>query len=152
MKAFLIWALLLVPLASSAQEVEADPAQDEAAETTPELIRSGVDVLSLDEFLWVNRLVIVFADSERDPRFIKQMEMLSITPEDLETRDVVVLIDTEPDVDSALRERFHPRDFQLLLLGKDGEIKLRKPSPWSVRELVRAIDKLPLRQEEIGRR
>ena len=122
-KTFLIWALLLLPVASVAQEgEETDPAPAEAVETEPELIRSGVDVLSLDEFLWLNRLVIVFADSERDPRFVKQMEMLSITPEDLETRDVVVLIDTEPDADSALRERFHPRDFQLLLLGKDGEI------------------------------
>ena len=28
-------------------------------------------------------------------------------------------------------------------------IELRKPAPWSVREITRTIDKMPLRQQEI---
>ena len=28
-------------------------------------------------------------------------------------------------------------------MGKDGEIYLRKPAPWAVREITRSIDKLP---------
>ena len=31
----------------------------------------------------------------------------------------------------------------------DGQVKLRKPLPWDVRELTRSIDKMPLRQQEI---
>ena len=30
-------------------------------------------------------------------------------------------------------------------------LKQRKPAPWSVREVTRAIDKFPLRLQEIGR-
>ena len=36
-------------------------------------------------------------------------------------------------------------------MDKDGQVKLRKPFPWDVREISRAIDKFPLRRQEIGR-
>jgi hypothetical protein len=36
-----------------------------------------------------------------------------------------------------------------VLIGKDGRVAQRKPSPWDVREIERAIDKMPLRQQEI---
>ena len=36
-------------------------------------------------------------------------------------------------------------------LDKDGQVKQRRPLPWDVREISRAIDKLPLRRQEIGR-
>ena len=62
---------------------------------------------------------------------------------------MVVLTDTDPAADSALRQTFRPRGFMLVLVGKDGQIKLRKPLPWDVRELSRAIDKSPLRQQEL---
>ena len=42
-----------------------------------------------------------------------------------------------------------PRGFMLMLVGKDGQVYLRKPLPWSVREISRSIDKLPQRQQEI---
>jgi hypothetical protein len=37
----------------------------------------------------------------------------------------------------------------MVLVGKDGQIKLRKPLPWDVREISRVIDKTPLRQQEL---
>lgn len=37
----------------------------------------------------------------------------------------------------------------LTLMGKDGNVKLRKPFPWHVREITRSIDKMPMRQREI---
>ena len=77
------------------------------------------------------------------------MELLAARPEGLETRDVVVLTDTDPKADGPLRKGLHPRDFMLVLIGKDGRVALRKPTPWSIRELSRAIDKMPLRQDEI---
>jgi hypothetical protein len=40
----------------------------------------------------------------------------------------------------------------LTLIGKDGEVKLRKPFPWDVREISRSIDKMPMRQREIRER
>ena len=37
----------------------------------------------------------------------------------------------------------------LVIIGKDGSVKQRKPLPWNVRELSRSIDKMPLRQQEM---
>lgn len=104
----------------------------------------------LAKFIWLNRPVVVFADSPNDPRFIRQMELLAITPEELQSRDVVVLTDTDPAANGPLRQALHPRDFMLVLIAKDGKIALRKPTPWTVRELSRAIDKMPLRLDELS--
>ncbi len=103
----------------------------------------------LSKLQWVSRPLIVFADTAKDPRYIRQMELLSVTPDELAKRDVVILTDTDPGDDSVLRQSLHPRDFMLVLIGKDGRVAFRKPTPWSVREISRAIDKMPLRQDEI---
>lgn len=104
---------------------------------------------TLDPFLWVARPVIVFADTPNDPRFIEQIGLLEARKQELFTRDVVVITDTDPAAGSELRRELRPRGFQLVVIGKDGQVKLRKPAPWSVREITRQIDKFPLRRQEI---
>ncbi len=106
-------------------------------------------LLDLEDFIWVARPVVVFANSPNDPRFIQQMDLLAQRPEDLAERDVIILTDTDPSAQSALRERLRPRGFSLVIIGKDGEVELRKPAPWSVREITRTIDKMPLREQEV---
>lgn len=103
----------------------------------------------LSELLWRARPVVVFADAPQDPRFIEQMERLRARPDALLERDVVVMVDTDPAARSELRKTLRPRGFMLALIGKDGQVKLRKPTPWDVRELTRVIDKMPLRQQEL---
>lgn len=103
----------------------------------------------LSQYLWTNRPLVVFADTPADPRYTEQMEMLLADPDGLTARDVVVLTDTDPAARSPLRQALRPRGFVVVLIDKDGVIKLRKPSPWTVREIGRAIDKTPLRQDEI---
>ena len=104
---------------------------------------------AVESFLWTNRPIVVFADSPADPRFIEQMELLERDETALVERDVVVLVDTDPAAKSDLRTSFRPRGFMMVLIGKDGGVKLRKPFPWDVRELSRVIDKMPMRQQEI---
>jgi len=117
---------------------QADPAQTfEAYET------------SLSAFEWLARPVVVFADSPADPRFQQQLAYLLDGMDALVERDVVVLLDTDPDRRSEIRLQLRPRGFMLVIMGKDGEVELRKPLPWNVREITRTIDKMPLRQQEI---
>ena len=104
---------------------------------------------TLDPFLWVARPVIVFADTPNDPRFIEQVGLLEARKQELFTRDVVVITDTDPAAGSELRRELRPRGFQLEVIGKDGQVKLRKPATWAVRESTRQIDKFPLRRQEI---
>ena len=57
-----------------------------------------------------------------------------------------------PDAKLPLRQRLRPRGFMLVLVGKDGVVELRKPLPWTVREITRSIDKMPIRQREVEER
>jgi hypothetical protein len=120
-----------------------------AQEAGEESLFRPADMTDLSEFRWKKRPVVVFADSENDPAFIEQMEFLEDEVAELTERDVVVLVDTDPAARSPLRLKMRPRGFMLVLVGKDGGIKLRKPFPWDVREITRSIDKMPMRQREI---
>jgi len=124
-------------------------AQDSDAEAVPELQILQADSIDLNDFLWVARPLIVFADSPADPRFSEQLELIERRPTPLLERDVVVILDSERSSESALRTQLRPRGFMLVIMGKDGEVELRKPAPWNVREITRTIDKMPLRQQEI---
>ncbi|WP_112321662.1 DUF4174 domain-containing protein [Oceanibium sediminis] len=110
---------------------------------------ADLDQPSLAELKWVARPIVVFADAAADPRVARQLQWFEDRIDELEERDVVILVDTHPDEKTALRERFHPRDFMVVLVGKDGEVKYRKPDPVTVREIIRLIDRMPLRQQEI---
>lgn len=143
---------LTAPLAATEAELS-DPRQAalEAWTADPTRIFEAHEV-DLDAFTWIARPVIVFADTPADPRFIEQMELLTSRIDLLVDRDVILITDTDPEAGSALRREYRPRGFSLLLVGKDGGIKLRKPFPWDVRELTASIDKMPMRREELRRR
>ena len=106
----------------------------------------------LAEYKWIARPLVIFADSPFDPRFVLQMEMLAEDPAILEERDVVILTDTDVAAYGPLRQRLRPYEFTVVLLDKEGSVVLRKSTPWTPRELSRAIDKLPIRKDEIDRR
>ena len=108
--------------------------------------------VDIDDLRWAARPVVVFADSPNDPRFLQQLDLFLDRPDALAERDVIVLIDTDPTARGEWRMQLRPRGFMLVIMGKDGEVELRKPAPWDVREITRSIDKMPLRQQEIEAR
>lgn len=136
-------AAAILPLSANAADTSV---QAEAEEV--QVIFDAKDV-NLDEYLWIARPVLVFANSPADPLFIQQMQYLTRELDELRERDVVVITDTDPAAQTDVRTKLRPRGFMLALIGKDGQVKLRKPLPWSVRELTRSIDKMPIRQQEI---
>ncbi len=138
----------LIPLVIAALFATAAGAQTDSA-TPEDSLFAPADTDDLTEFRWKKRPVVVFADSTEDPAFIEQIELLEDRADALRERDVVVVTDTDPAARSALRLKMRPRGFMLVLVGKDGRLKLRKPFPWDVREISRSIDKMPMRQREI---
>jgi len=109
-----VFAILLAATASFANETEVN---DDA------IILKGAEI-NLDDFLWVNRPIVVLADSPDDPRFLEQLRLLEERLPDLKERDVVVITDTDPSQQTDLRQALRPRGFMLVLIGKDGGIKL----------------------------
>jgi hypothetical protein len=145
--------LLAIAMATglAAPALATDGAERDAVaiwEDDPSTVFDAADVV-LEDFLWIARPVVIFADTPRQPDFEEQMELLLERQDELVERDVVIIVDTDPSARTALRTKLRPRSFQLTLIGKDGGVKLRKPFPWDVRELTRSIDKMPVRLREI---
>lgn len=123
-------------------------ASDGAAVTSESVIMPAGDV-DLKQFVWEKRPIVVFADSANDPAFVQQMDLIAEQLDELIKRDVIILTDTDPETLSPVREKLRPRGFMLAILSKEGQVQLRKPLPWDVREISRSIDKFPIRQREI---
>jgi len=152
----LITIILTLPL--GAQESTVTPEADDAAaaaltplerwQADPSTVFDAAEV-DLNDFLWLARPVVVFSDAAAVPAFQEQLLLLSDRPQDLRRRDVVVITDTSPATPSDIRLALRPRGFALVLIAKDGTVNLRKPFPWDAREISHAIDKWPIRQQEI---
>jgi len=143
--ALISWALL----ASSAAAQDAEDATIVDRWTADKTVVFEANSLDLADLEWVARPIVVFADSPNDPRFRQQLDLLSARPDDLVERDVIIITDTDPDARGDLRLQLRPRGFMLVIMGKDGEVELRKPAPWDIREISRTIDNMPLRMQEI---
>jgi len=137
-------ALIAAPL--MAQE-----ASTPEADARPVLSITDVTDETLSDFTWASRVLIIFADSGRDPRIIDQISLLEEDPEALLEREIIVLRDVDPAAKSALRTALRPRGFSIVIIGKDGKVGLRRPAPRDVREIVRAVDNFQLRKEELAR-
>ena len=123
-----------------------DPVAAWEADHTAILPAEGID---LDAFEYVARPLVIFADSPRQPQVQEQVRLLEADLASLGLRDVVIILDTDPEARTAVRRELRPRGFGLVLVDKDGRVTFRRPAPLSVREISRAIDRTPIRQEEL---
>ncbi|CAI8178492.1 MAG: DUF4174 domain-containing protein [Planktomarina sp.] len=119
-----------------------------AWQANPSRIFSTSDV-DLSDMVWVARPLIIFTNSPLDPTFKEQMALLQEGLDMILERDVMIVVDTNPKLKTALRKNLRPKGFVWVLIGKDGSVKLRKPFAWDMREISRVIDKMPMRQQEI---
>ena len=147
----------LAALPAAAQELAGTAAEGEQAAALAPVDRWLADPATVfdaaevdpEDFRWIARPVIVFADAPVDPAFRRQLEELTLRPAALAEREVVVIVDSDPDGRSAARRAHRPRAFEVVLIDKDGVVKLARPSPLTVREITRAIDASPIRQQEL---
>lgn len=143
--------------AQGAEEPESTEVEEQALSVVdrwleaPDTVFDASEV-ELDDLQFIARPLVVFANSPADPSFTQQMELILDRVDGLVERDVIIIVDTDPDAQSEPRQTLRPRGFALVLIDKNGRVAQRKPSPFDVRELERSIDKMPLRQQEIRER
>lgn len=101
---------------------------------------------SLEHYRWHKRLLMIFAPSDRDADFMRQMALLQQQQDALRERDIVVLSDVRPADGGALRAQLNPAGFEIVLVGKDGGMKLRETRPVSAEALLSLVDRMPMRQ------
>lgn len=142
--------LAATPLAAATDETGAIETAQTAAVGQDAMTDAAAEQPTLEDLLWIARPVVVFADTPNDPRFHQQMEWLTERRDELEDRDVEILVDTDPAARGPLRMELRPRGFGLVVIDKDGTVVQRRPAPTTARELINLIDRLPSRRQEAG--
>lgn len=106
---------------------------------------------NLKDYLWKNRVIITFSSTKSDPDRLLLKKQIDEFHCEFKNRDLVHfdLIQGSDDYES-LSKKFYistPK-FKLVLLGKDGEVKLKTDST-SLADVFSKIDSMPMRQREI---
>lgn len=103
------------------------------------------------------RLVLVIARTAEQADFKKQKALLAANAEELTDRDVVVLevfYDKLPPADEQFLAHLiggRPA-FAVVLIGKDGGVKVKRLRPIMPASLFETIDTMPMRRQEMRRR
>lgn len=103
---------------------------------------------SLSAYKGEARPVLIFAPDAQHPDFKDQLAELREARSGLMERDIIVLTDTDPDAHGKLRSGLAVDGFEIVLVGKDGTVKLREHRPLTARVLFDTIDAMPMRQRE----
>ena len=103
----------------------------------------------LSTFKWKNRVLVLLAPSDHDPRLGEQQATATAGAAGFSERDLIVV--TEIGTEGPLHRMFATRvgDFQVVLVGKDGHSTLQWSKPVSSEVLFSVIDKMPMRRNEM---
>ena len=113
---------------------------------------------SLDSYQWKNRLLLVFAPSENNAEYQQQMQLFQGQKSNFAERNLLIielLTEGTSSVDvqevTKIRERFNvnPKEFRVVLVGKDGTAKRQEESPVSPQSIFETIDAMPMRRQEM---
>ena len=122
--------------------------------------------MDLTQFQWKNRLLFLFAPDRSNPLFDKMQSEIAKQPYEVEDRDMVIFeileqgpsrMDTAPlDRQTANSIRAHfdvPKGlFTLILVGKDGGVKLKRNDQVNLSDVFGRIDSMPMRQNEMRKK
>jgi hypothetical protein len=125
--------------------------------------RSSVLDLDLDSLRWKNRVLVILSPTESDLSFQLQKQELASSSEGVLERDLMILeilehgesrvgnqiLSGKSVQDIRKRLGVHTGPFQVLLIGKDGGVKLRSSEPVSMKDLFGLIDSMPMRRQEM---
>ncbi len=117
----------------------------------------------LDAYQWKNRLLLIMAPSDTDPRVVGFESRLAARRDDIRDRDLLTLrlLEAGPSVQpdqtlspesvQALRRRYGaaPGRFLVILIGKDGGVKLVQEEQVSLQAIFDLIDTMPMRRREM---
>ena len=119
--------------------------------------------MDLDTYRWKNRLLLVFAPTPSLPGFAAFDRDLARRTAEVSDRDVIVfrILEKAPSrveekplsskEAEALRHRFSvkPGRFTVILIGKDGGVKMVREHDADLQEIFDRIDSMPMRQQEM---
>ena len=119
--------------------------------------------MDLTQFQWKNRLLFIFAQDDSDLLFKDLKSQIVAQKAEIDDRDLIVFelpaqgparMNTSPldqkKADSIRNQFGVPSNaFSLILVGKDGGIKLKRSDQVDLSEVFGLIDSMPMRQREM---
>jgi hypothetical protein len=105
----------------------------------------------LSQYLWKRRVVLSFSAAESTPERISLLKQIEQYQCEFDDRQMVHIDLIAGSTDHLLLSRqfsIPDMDFNLVLLGKDGDVKLLTSQP-SLENLLTLIDTMPMRQREL---
>lgn len=119
----------------------------------------------LSGYKWKNRITIVYADTSQNADYVEFENKWSNRIEDVNDRDLILIelfgqgqatVDAEPlgedNADDLIEAyKMGENSFQVILIGKDGGVKLDKTET-EPQEIFDLIDTMPMRQQEMKER
>lgn len=119
----------------------------------------------LSDHLWKDRVLLIYAENNTSELYLQQMDELLKDKEGLDERKLVLYSMTPShvkkgwgDLEWEARNKsfgyFHnPKvEFEIILLGLDGSVKLRQNQLLTRKLLFAEIDSMPMRQNELRSR
>ena len=124
------------------------------------------DAVDLTAYQWKNRLLILFAPAENDLVYQSFKEQIQRRTQEVQDRELLIFHVFETEEGRLghlplkkeqllfLRKEFSilPGQRIVILIGKDGEVKLRRELPLELSEIFSVIDAMPMRRREIRER
>ncbi|WP_324677483.1 DUF4174 domain-containing protein [Hymenobacter sp. GOD-10R] len=104
---------------------------------------------------WEKRMVLLYAPAADNAEFKQQKSLLAQAQGAVHDRDIRVLELTANQLSAADKQylqqqlKVEPTQFTVLLIGKDGGVKLRQTKALTAQQLFGTIDKMPMRQQEM---
>ena len=127
---------------------------------SPDLLAMTLDIT---QFQWKNRLLFLFAPNHDHPLFEPLHQSLAAQKTEAADRDLVIFEILEsgpssmntnyldPQEAQKLRDKFDVQRgrFAVILVGKDGGIKLNRRDPTQLAGIFALIDAMPMRRDEM---
>ncbi len=121
--------------------------------------------IDLDDYRWEHRVIILFTDELDDSDYLELKSQILERPEEISDRDLKVITISEMGSSlisgelineksaEQLRDRLNSDEnpFRVILIGKDGGVKMDRTEKVSLTEINSIIDRMPMRRQEMRR-
>ncbi|MDA8692991.1 DUF4174 domain-containing protein [Saprospiraceae bacterium] len=122
---------------------------------------------NLNDYRWENRILIIQSTDDTNQEYISQLNESKDQETELRDRKMLLckvvgdnyqltnyLIPTEDNtwqsIDDSFKNKFKStEEFQIILIGLDGDTKFTKNKIQKIEELYRIIDSMPMRSSEL---
>jgi hypothetical protein len=99
--------------------------------------------------LWKFRPLIVFSSPGGEKLSRAQQALFEEMESQVADRDMKLLVVRQEDHPWRKRFSIQEKDFEVVLVGKDGGVKMRSNQPLTPAEVFQEIDRMPMRRREM---